>query len=154
MSKPIKRDPSIQPLSRDHHLGLLLCWKIRKGFSKKVSPERIKAYADWFFETHLKKHFEIEEKFVFTILGIKSELIKQALKEHRLLEKLFLEKDKSKIENSLTEISGELEKHIRFEERILFNDIQSLASAEDLENIREHHTDEKFCENTEDEFWK
>lgn len=42
MSQPIKRHPSLQPLSREHHYGLLLSWKIREGFKREVPPERIK----------------------------------------------------------------------------------------------------------------
>ena len=29
--KPLKRSTHLKPLSRDHHDGLLLCWKIRKA---------------------------------------------------------------------------------------------------------------------------
>lgn len=42
MSKSIKRTKALQPLSRDHHHGLLLCWKIRQGIKLNVEPERIK----------------------------------------------------------------------------------------------------------------
>jgi len=34
--KPIKRDKVLQPLSHDHHQGLLLCWKIRTGIKKGI----------------------------------------------------------------------------------------------------------------------
>ena len=68
-SKPLKRVLELQPLSHDHHHGLQLCWKIRTGFSKKIAPDRIKKHTDWFFKTHLKPHFELEEKYVFPILG-------------------------------------------------------------------------------------
>ena len=60
--KPIKRHKAIQPLSREHHQGLLLSWKIRTGLSKGVSTDRIKTYADWFYKTYLIPHFEEEEK--------------------------------------------------------------------------------------------
>ena len=56
---PIKRHKALQPLSRDHHHGLLLSGKIRAGFSKNIEPLRIKNYADWFFKNHLIPHFEI-----------------------------------------------------------------------------------------------
>ena len=75
-STPLKRAPELQPLSHDHHHGLQLCWKIRTGFSKQIEPTRIKRYADWFFENHLKPHFELEEKYIFTILDKEDELIK------------------------------------------------------------------------------
>lgn len=152
MSNPIKRDPSIQPLSRDHHHGLLLCWKIRTGFSKGVSAERMKSYTDWFYENHIMKHFEIEEKYVFPVLGNYNELVKQAIEEHKLLESLFTEK--TDVANSLRQISIELEKHIRFEERVLFNEIQLAATVEQLDIIKKNHPDEKFCENQTDTFWK
>lgn len=150
--KPIKRDKLIQPLSREHHHTLLLCWKIRKGFAKGVEPERIKVYADWFFEGHILPHFEIEEKYMFPVLGNKHALVKKALSEHRRLKRLF--RDGEEIEKSLGQIEEELEKHIRFEERELFNIIQQKASQEELELIAEKHgPEEKFQENTADEFW-
>ncbi len=42
MSKPIKRSVALKPLSREHHHGLLLSWKIREGFNRNVEIERIK----------------------------------------------------------------------------------------------------------------
>lgn len=100
------------------------------------------------------KHFEIEEKYVFSVLGKDNELVKQALNEHKVIKKLFTQSNESDIEKSLKQLSDELEKHIRFEERILFNEIQLEATSEQLESILKHHPDEKFCENQIDEFWK
>lgn len=150
--KPLKRHEAIQPLSRDHHHSLLLCWKIRTGFSKGVAPSRIKHYADWFFQKHIAPHFAIEEKYVFPILGEQNELLKRALSEHRRLAYLFdAQEDVSK---SLSLIEEELEQHIRFEERVLFQEIQKKASENQLKVIEEIHSDQKFLENTEDLFWK
>lgn len=142
----------MQPLSRDHHHGLLLCWKIRTGFSKGVDTQRIKHYADWFFGHHALPHFELEEKFIFPILGNENELVKKALAEHRRLIRLFTETDD--IPKCLSLIEEELEQHIRFEERVLFNEIQKVATEEQLKIILKQHTDEKFNDNTDDEFWK
>lgn len=151
-TKPIKRNESLKQLSRDHHYGLLLCWKIKTGFSKQVSYQRIKIYTDWFYEKHLFPHFETEEKYVFPVLGDKNKLIKQAIKEHRHITNLF--HDQSNIESSLKQIQIVLEKHIRFEERILFNEIQNAASNEQLKNIQIFHSDEKFVDNLNDIFWE
>ena len=74
--KPLKRHKALQPLSREHHHGLLLSWKIRNGFNKNIDPKRMKIYADWFFETHLTPHFEMEENYIFSILESDNELIK------------------------------------------------------------------------------
>ena len=150
--KPIKRDKAIQPLSRDHHHNLLLCWKIRKGFAKGIEPERMKKYCDWFFQTYVLPHFKIEEKYLFPVLGNEHELVKRALAEHRRLERLFREEEE--VEKSLSLLEEELEKHIRFEERELFNEIQEQATPKQLEIIQEKHSDAKFRENNLDPFWK
>tara|TARA_R110002167_G_scaffold134051_17_gene319453 strand:- start:17057 stop:17536 length:480 start_codon:yes stop_codon:yes gene_type:complete len=148
---PIKRNKALQGVSREHHHGLLLCWKIRKGFSKGIKPERIKRYADWYYKIHLMPHFEVEEKYLFPILGNENELVKKAISEHKRLGRLF--KDTEDVTKSLSLIEEELEKHIRFEEQVLFNEIQEVASEVQLEIISKMHTDEKFNDNTDDPFW-
>jgi hemerythrin-like domain-containing protein len=151
-SKPLKRAPELQPLSHDHHHGLQLCWKIRTGFSKQIEPARIKRYADWFFENHLKPHFELEEKYIFTILNKEDELIKKGLTEHRRLKRLF--EETSNLEKSLGLIEEELEAHIRFEERVLFAEIQKTATVAQLTKINEIHSEAVFVEMEDDLFWK
>ena len=146
------RIEALKPLSRDHHHGLLLCWKIRQGLKLNIETERIKKYAGWFWKQHLQPHFEIEEKFIFTILGNQNELIKQALAEHRRLKRLF--ENESEIQKSISLIEEELEKHIRFEERVLFNEIQKVATKEQLQQIQLYHSDSKFADNLTDPFWE
>lgn len=148
----MKRNINLQPISREHHHSLLLCWKIRTGLRKNISLYRIKKYADWFFENHIKPHFKIEEKHVFPVLSGEHKLVKKALAEHRRLTRLF--ENDEEMEKSLNRIEEELEAHIRFEERVLFNEIQNVASEEQLNQIAKHHSETKFKENTEDEFWK
>ena len=152
MKNPIKRIEQLKALSREHHHSLLLCWKIRTGLKKQIDPERIKRYTDWFWETHLKQHFEIEEKYIFPILGHEHPLVKKALAEHRRLTRLFeLTTD---ILKDLSLIEEELESHIRFEERILFNEIQINATTEQLERVKFHHSNHKFADNLTDPFWE
>ncbi len=151
-SKPLKRHKALQPLSREHHHGLLLSWKIRNGFNKNIEVERIKKYADWFFNNHLIPHFDLEEAHIFPLLDADNELVKRALAEHRRLKRLFT--IENEVEKSLSIIEEELEQHIRFEERILFPEIQKFASEADLQMIELIHQEEKFIDNLEDEFWK
>jgi iron-sulfur cluster repair protein YtfE (RIC family) len=134
------------------HHNLLLCWKIRKGLSSCIEPERIAYYAQYFFSEQLVAHFNDEEKYVFPILGEAHELVQKALREHRRLVRLF-----EKMEGptrSLSLIEEELEAHIRFEERVLFPKIQKVATSEQLRTIEEHHTELLACDNWEDPFWK
>lgn len=72
-----KRHKALQNLSREHHHGLLLSWKIRTGFNKNVEVNRIKCYAHWFFKAHLIPHFELEETYIFPILKSDNELVKR-----------------------------------------------------------------------------
>jgi iron-sulfur cluster repair protein YtfE (RIC family) len=150
--KPLKRAEYLKALSREHHHGLLLCWKIKTGFSKGVSITRMKLYLDWFFKNHLQPHFDIEEKYIFPILGNENILIKQAIEEHKLITALFC--NTSQIEISIKQIQVDLEKHIRFEERVLFNEIQKATSPENIDFIDKLHSGEKFRENTTDVFWE
>jgi hypothetical protein len=150
--KPQKRHKALQPLSREHHQGLLLSWKIRSGFSKNIAPERIRTYANWFFETHLIPHFEIEETHIFTILEEEHELVKKALEDHKHIKGLFAEtEDDAK---TLHKIEEALEQHIRFEERVLFPEIQKIATEAQMLQIEKIHQPEDFKDNLEDVFWK
>ena len=150
--KPIKRHISLQPLSREHHQGLLLCMKIRKGLAKKVALDRISNYVQWFYEEYLEVHFRVEESSVFPILGNHHELIKRALAEHRRLIRLM--ENRENLERSLHAFEEELEKHIRFEERVLFNEIQSIATPEQLKVLEKVLSEGTICDNWSDQFWK
>lgn len=150
--KPQKRHKALQPLSREHHHGLLLAWKIRTGFSKNINPERIWKYALWFYNNHLIPHFEIEEQHIFTILGDEDDLVKKALSQHRHLHRLFADIYNKAI--SLGKIKEELDKHIRFEERVLFPKIQEKATVAELLEIEKIHHQDPFNDNLDDEFWR
>ena len=152
---PIRRDELLAPLSREHHQGLLLCWKIRTGFRKSVDLSRIQNYAEWFYKSHLMPHFEIEEKYVFSVLGNNHDLVRRALKEHRQLRRLFnrIKTD----QKSIGLIEEKLEAHIRFEERVLFNEIQAVASPDELQEISIRHSGQgELIDGADwtDEFWR
>ncbi len=148
----IKRHSSLQEFSRDHHQALLLCWKIKVGLEKGIEIERIKAYTDWFYENHIIDHFIMEEKYLFPVLSIDHELIIQVLNEHKMLLDLFTDTDD--VKDSLKKLHIALKDHIRFEERILFNEIQKAASKNELVLMEKYHKSEKFEDNLTDAFWK
>jgi iron-sulfur cluster repair protein YtfE (RIC family) len=149
---PLKRKEELKPVSRDHHHSLLLCWKIRTAFKNNIEVGRVKKYANWFYQNHIIPHFKLEEKYIFPVLGKDNELVRQALSEHSFLKSLF--EDIEEPRKSLFLIEEELEKHIRFEERVLFEKIQKVATEDELKVIEQHHLSESFEENKEDEFWK
>ncbi|HCR53623.1 MAG TPA: hemerythrin domain-containing protein [Cyclobacteriaceae bacterium] len=153
MEKPIKRHKALQPLSRDHHHGLLLSWKIRQGIKKGIDATRMMAYARWFWDTQLKQHFEAEEKHIFPILSDTNTMVKKAISDHRRIARLLTSTDEDK-KRALSLIEEELDNHIRFEERELFNVIQETATAKQLQLIEQIHSDGSHQSEWEDEFWK
>lgn len=89
---------------------------------------------------------------MFPILDEDAQLINRALLEHKELHRLF--NTKENLSQTLSLLEEKLEQHIRFEERILFNKIQEIATPEQFAQIEKQHSEEKFEENTEDVFWK
>ncbi len=152
---PIQRHEALQPVSREHHFGLLLGWKIQKAASKNVDPKRVFEYLKFAFETELLPHFRLEEKAVFPVLGEKDPLVKQALEEHQRIEKLITQGEQSN--ETLEEIRTLLNNHIRFEERVLFQKIQENASKAEFEKMLKAHSvheKDKSKGAWSDEFWK
>lgn len=151
MPKPIKRHSVLKPLSREHHHGLLLSWKIREGLKRNIEIPRIKKYIDWFWENHLQQHFDFEEAHIFPILGGKNKMVKRAKREHVRLRRLF--NSQERVEINLSLIEEELVAHIRFEERVLFNEIQKIANEEQLARLEGIHQKLPPIQSWEDKFW-
>lgn len=151
---PIKRNKSLVNLSKEHHFGLLACWKIRRGFELKVEPKRIANFVNNFWATHLEAHFIAEEKTLFNV--IKHTLVDQALEQHLKLTTLINLISKNANTVQLTEFANLLEQHIRFEERQVFKMLQQELSEEKLDEIgtqlNQLH-EEHFEDNYKDEFW-
>lgn len=135
MPSPIKRSAELTPLSRDHHNGLLLCWKIRTGINKNISPERIVAYVLHVYESELKEHFRQEEEYIFSILADDDTKKQQALEEHQYIYEITKALSKNADNIMLLRIANVLETHIRFEERDLFNYIERQASPAQLAKV-------------------
>jgi len=148
----IKRGDFLKQIIRERHQGFLLCWKIRTGIRKNVEAARIKKYTDWFYKTYLIHYFKFEEKYIFPILPSENKMRIKAMAEHRRLKRLF-ESDTDILKNSSL-IEEELENHIRFEERMLFDEVKRNVTEEQLQQMRIHHLGRKFADNLSDTFWK
>lgn len=122
---PLRRHPALVPLSRDHHNGLMLVLKIKKGIQYGVSPDRMAPYIKYLFDADLKPHFEEEENGVFEWLDKNHPLRLKALDEHREIEQLLTRIDEDPANLSLQQLFIQyLDAHIRFEERVLFPHLQ------------------------------
>ena len=154
---PIKRHQAIVSFSKDHHFGLLLVWKIRQGLKNDVNPERISKYVTYFFKEDLEKHFEEEEQLLFCELPVNDVLRKQAEADHQEILKLVRAVTEKKDDTGLlNQLADMLEKHIRFEERELFNHLQTMINADALEKIAKRFpsSSKEIDEKWEDVFWE
>ncbi|NCI46280.1 hemerythrin domain-containing protein [Sediminibacterium soli] len=153
---PIKRSNELAPLSRDHHHGLLLCWKIRAGIKNSIAPERIAGYLVYCFDGELREHFRQEETLLFSLLPDEDDTKKEALKQHDFLYSLEAAiAAESGGTDSLLQFADALEAHIRFEERQLFPYIEQtvaplvLQTAGELINKAHHPFNGEWA----DAFW-
>lgn len=150
-SPPQKGHEALEPLSVEHDHALQVCSRIREGLNKNVEKWRIREYIDWFEKTYLEPHFEIEEQLVFPVLG-KNARVKRALANHRRVKRLLsCSCEDEKVLNLLEE---ELSAYIRFEERVLYKEIQRVATPEKLAEIENHHFNMTFSDDDwKDRFW-
>lgn len=153
---PIKRATELQYLSHQHHQVLIVCWKIRAGLAKPGAIESLQKFVIHFYKNYLQPHFHIEETHLYPSLGNHHPLIQQALAEHRQLQQIL--DNLSQAPEQYTLLEHLLTQHIRFEERVLFNEIQQHATPEQLQAIAaaDTGTDKGFVsiEQWEDKFWE
>ena len=152
--KPIKRNKNIVALSRDHHHGLLLCWKIRQGLKMNVELKRIGNYIHFFWKTQMVEHFRKEEELLFS--KIDGPVCDRVKDEHGIIRLLVdgIDRHDKNNRNSYIEFSNLLEQHIRYEERVLFPYLEANISASELEAIgKELEMNETHNDVYEDEFW-
>ena len=131
----MKRAPQLRSLSREHHEGLLLAWKIRQGLAKGIALPRIAGYVLWFWEKELEDHFRREEtSFHAALPG--APLLQRMQDEHEAIEGLLHVLAQISDEALLEEIAAKVHDHIRFEERELFPWIESELGAERLNALQ------------------
>ena len=139
----MKRHPALVALSEDHHHELVQARRLLAA--AEAEPEQrlpaARAYVDLFF-TETVEHFRREEETVFPLYARQpeadSELLERILREHmelhglaRALRAEAVAGDVSR--ETLTQLGSLLRAHVRLEERELFEDVQRIVSADDLD---------------------
>ena len=148
----MKRHEALVQLSRDHHFGLLLCWKLKEGIKKEIAPDRMGRYTTEFFQSHLEPHFKEEEETIFLILGNEHPFISDARTEHDILRGMVADGF-----NEIKQVQAFrdlLETHIRKEERQIFPEIENRATDKQLKELLALPHQALKEPQYEDEFWK
>ncbi|WP_242920129.1 hemerythrin domain-containing protein [Pontibacter liquoris] len=132
---PLKRDKTLVPLSREHHFGLLFCWKLRQGLKNGADLQQMRAYVRYFWDNILHEHCQEEEWLLRRLLVVNDTLRIRIEEEHRLLEAIIrLICDGEHLQSRLFDtLQQDLNDHIRWEERTLFPYLQTVADPEELQ---------------------
>jgi len=153
----MKRNKNLIELSRDHHHGLLLGWKIKQGFKRKVDLREIADYVVHFAKQALFPHFDEEENQVLIYLSKDDGFRNQIIAEHVEIRSLIKTISLNPIADTsiFLELSEKLETHIRFEERALFPHLENILSEDQLEEIGSLITEvhKPYVEKYANEFW-
>jgi hemerythrin-like domain-containing protein len=127
-----KRHPSLIPLSRDHHDGLMLALRLRQGTKAPLKGWSHDAawqakYVVQFYKQHLVPHFHAEELALFPLMReqVRESIrtIETLLEQHGEIKRRvreFEEADEKRLAQQLREFGDLLDKHIRIEEDELF----------------------------------
>ena len=128
-----KRHPSLVPLSREHHHGLLLAFRLKHGLPKTRqphdSPQEQAADTVQFFGKSLTLHFAAEADILFPAIRAMqpqaSALLDRLIQEHATMRELVAHIDRQdpagpQLTELLASFGTLLERHIRCEERELF----------------------------------
>lgn len=128
------RDPSLIPLSLQHHNGLALCVLTRRSLAEDASPANVAKLARRVidrYELELVNHFEIEEQVLFPACG-PMPIIGELLADHRAIEAFVAQLRTAPSAALLEQFCELLTKHIRREENELFEQIQRALPREVL----------------------
>ena len=126
----MKRHPALLGLSREHHTSLSLARRAQRA-AESGDAERIAGMAGVIlsrFPSMLEPHFLFEERIILPPLARagQSDLVRQTMTEHTQLRGLCgqLHTPEAAI---LVSFADALIAHVRFEERTLFEALQSLG---------------------------
>jgi len=134
----MKRVSQLRDLSEDHHHGLVLARKAKKAASGQDGTSGLEMWAEVeaVFKSKLEPHFEIEESFIGQALKAVGEgqLAERLSDEHEALRRFLLPGHRRTLDD-LRHFGELLERHIRFEERELFQVAQDKLTSDELDAV-------------------
>lgn len=131
------RDISLIPLSRQHQHALALCVRIDRA--SPIPEADLQSWQDEIaqqFEQEIKFHFAAEERVLFPVARSFKELtalVDELQAEHMMLRESFLEAEAREMTAwGLSAFAERLSRHIRKEERQLFECMQTTLNPDEL----------------------
>lgn len=157
------RNQALIPLSHDHHHGLVVALRLKKGGPASPNDSWLEGADNQalqlleFADSELLNHFQLEEELVFPVL-LKldideiSTLTHELLGEHQVM-RASLDAIRQSSDSTILKHFGELlEAHIRKEERILFPLIEqeiekgsTILPVETIKTRRDSYTPPPVC---------
>ena len=135
----MKRSEALRPLSHQHHQGLFAALQLKRARPETAAEARL-AFID-FFEREGAGHFRIEEELLLPAFARHAEFdepaIVRVLADHVDLRRRGqdLQAGADVGVEALRELGERLERHIRFEERVLFPMIEEALPPDELERL-------------------
>ncbi|CAN5731579.1 hypothetical protein BH10BAC2_BH10BAC2_16090 [soil metagenome] len=135
----MKRHIQLQPLSRQHHNGLLAVLLLKKGIKKAAPSKEMAAFILDFWSKDLEDHFKAEEDYLLpavATINFDQQLIDILKEGHTLLRSYIymLQDDPLNVE-VIKQFYTLLEQHIRFEEKQFFPKAEKLLTEEQLQQL-------------------
>lgn len=132
----MKRSAALEPLSHDHHAGLVFAAEVRRALRAEADPAPLADDVAAFWRDHLVPHFRDEEAFVVPLLRTGAAATADRLvQEHEDLRALVQSVEAGPDAAVLGAFADALVAHIRFEEQDAFPTAERLADAATLARL-------------------
>jgi hemerythrin-like domain-containing protein len=132
------RNKNLIPLSHQHQHALALCVRLDRALQAgPVDPQPWQSEITQHFQQEISIHFAAEEQEVFPVAKRFADfqaLVAELIEEHDALRGFFSRAEAGSLDSaSLGEFVEKLARHIRKEERQLFEGLQGVLSPEEID---------------------
>ncbi|HEY0751211.1 MAG TPA: hemerythrin domain-containing protein [Chitinophagaceae bacterium] len=155
----MQRAEALQPLSRQHKSALMACLLIRKGISKQAPLSVITDFLLKTWEEDIQPHFVEEETKLLPLLNQYPEGKQYGdtiLRDHDLIRTGINHLRQEGVNYRLLgDLADQIDQHVRYEERIVFQEMQSFLTTSELSKLNfEEENHNPVCNRYPDHFWE